>query len=403
MTNLQVKNHLNDVFILSAVRTPIGSFLGSLSSLTATQLGGAAIKASLERAAIKREDIDEMYFGNISQALNGGSPALQAAIFGGLSSSTVCTSVNKMCASGMKAIMLASQTLRLGEQEITLAGGMESMSNIPFYLKRGQTPIGGVCDADPNDKNKTIDGLVATLTDDVHNCLMGHIAEKTAEKFNVTREDQDKFAISSYQKTEKAWKSHVFENEVIPIKVNESSIMVNEDDEYKKFNAEKFPKLRTIFKPNGGTITAGNGSSLSDGAAALILASSKAVDRLNLKPLAEVVAWADAALEPMDFPVAPTAAIEKLLETTGVSKDDVALWEINEAFSVVVLANVRLLNLDPSKVNVHGGAVGMGHPVGMSGARLVVHLVHALKNGQIGVAAICNGGGGASAIMIKKL
>ncbi|XP_024876352.1 acetyl-CoA acetyltransferase, mitochondrial [Temnothorax curvispinosus] len=393
------KVRLNDVVIVSAVRTPMGSFLGSLSNVTATKLGAVAVQAAIERAGIAKEQVKEIYMGNVCQGFLGQAPARQAALFAGLPSSTICTTVNKVCASGMKSVMLASQSLQCGHQEIVLAGGMESMSNVPYYLARGETPYGGV---------KLQDGIVFDGLTDVYNkCHMGNCAENTAKKLNITRQQQDEYAISSYQRSAAAYDNNVFKDELVsvsvPQKKGKPDVTFTADEEYKRVNFEKFGKLSTVFQKENGTVTAGNASTLNDGAAALILTTSDVAQRLNLKPLARVVAFQDAATDPIDFPIAPALAVPSLLQNAGVNKNDIALWEINEAFSVVVVANQKLLDIDPAKVNVHGGAVSLGHPIGMSGARIVVHLVHALKAGEKGVASICNGGGGASSILIEKL
>ncbi|XP_053985895.1 acetyl-CoA acetyltransferase, mitochondrial isoform X3 [Hylaeus volcanicus] len=393
------KVKLNDVVIVSAVRTPIGSFLGGLSNVPAPKLGAAAIQAAVERAGVSKEQVTEVYMGNVCQAFEGQAPARQATLFAGFPKSTICTTVNKVCASGMKSIMLASQTLQCGHQEIVLAGGMESMSNVPFYLARGETKYGGM---------KLEDGIVFDGLTDVYNkCHMGNCAENTAKKLNITRNEQDEYAVNSYKRSAAAYENKVFQGELIsvnvPQKKGKPDITFNEDEEYKRVDFSKFNKLNTVFQRENGTVTAGNASTLNDGAAALILTTTNVAQKMNLKPLARVVAFQDAATDPIDFPIAPSFAIPKLLENAGLNKNDVALWEINEAFSVVVVANQKLLDLDPSKINVHGGAVSLGHPIGMSGARIVVHLVHALKTGEKGVASICNGGGGASSILIEKL
>lgn len=393
------KVNLNDVVIVSAVRTPMGSFLGSLSNVSATKLGAVAVQAAVERAGIAKEQVKEIYMGNVCQGFLGQAPARQAALFAGLPKSTICTTVNKVCASGMKSIMLASQSLQCGHQEIILAGGMESMSNVPYYLARGETPYGGV---------KLQDGIVFDGLTDVYNkCHMGNCAENTAKKLNITRQQQDEYAISSYKRSAAAYENNVFKDELVPVSVPQKKgkpdVIFIEDEEYKRVNFEKFGNLNTVFQKENGTVTAGNASTLNDGAAALILTTSEVAQRLNLKPLAKVVAFQDAATDPIDFPIAPAFAVPSLLQNAGVNKNDIALWEINEAFSVVAVANQKLLNIDPTKINVHGGAVSLGHPIGMSGARIVVHLVHALKAGEKGVASICNGGGGASSILIEKL
>ncbi|XP_076279615.1 acetyl-CoA acetyltransferase 1 isoform X3 [Lasioglossum baleicum] len=390
---------LNDVVIVGAVRTPMGSFLGSLSSVPAPKLGAVAIQAAIERAGLSKEEIQEVYMGNVCQAFLGQAPARQATLFAGLPKSTVCTTVNKVCASGMKSIMLASQSLQCGHQEIVVAGGMESMSNVPFYLARGETRYGGL---------KLEDGIVFDGLTDVYNKFaMGNCAENTAKKLNITRAEQDEYAISSYKRSAAAYANKIFQAELVPVNVpqrkGKPDVVFAEDEEYKRVDFDKFSKLNTVFQKDNGTVTAGNASTLNDGAAALVLTTASIAAKMNLKPLARVVAFQDAATDPIDFPIAPAFAIPKLLANAGIDKNDIALWEINEAFSAVVIANQKMLDLDPSKVNVHGGAVSLGHPIGMSGARIVVHLVHTLKPGQKGVASICNGGGGASSILIEKL
>ncbi|KAJ8678547.1 hypothetical protein QAD02_014334 [Eretmocerus hayati] len=393
------KMKLNDVVIVSAVRTPMGSFLGSLSSLSATKLGAVAIQAAIERAGVAKEQVKEVYMGNVCQAYLGQAPARQSVLFAGLPKSTICTTINKVCASGMKSVMLATQALQCGHQEIVLAGGMESMSNVPFYLKRGETTYGGL---------KLEDGIVFDGLTDVYNKFhMGNCAENTAKKLDISREQQDEYAINSYKRSAAAYDQNLFKDELVPVSVPQKKgkpdIVFSADEEYKRVNFEKFSKLATVFQKENGTVTAGNASTLNDGAAALVLTTADHAQKLNLKPLARVAGFYDAATDPIDFPIAPALAIPSLLKNAGLSKDDIALWEINEAFSVVAVANQKLLEIDPSKINIHGGAVSLGHPIGMSGARIIVHLVHALKAGEKGVASICNGGGGASSILIEKL
>ncbi|XP_068910474.1 acetyl-CoA acetyltransferase, mitochondrial isoform X2 [Tenebrio molitor] len=397
--NYSTKPQLNEVVIVSAVRTPIGSFLGSLSSVHVTKLGSTAIQGAVERSGIPKEEIKEVYLGNVCQGGVGQAPARQATIFAGFPKSTICTTVNKVCASGMKSVMLAAQSLQTGHQEVVLAGGMESMSNVPYYMKRGATPYGGV---------NLIDGIVFDGLTDVYNKFhMGNCAENTAKKLGITRQQQDDYAISSYKRSADAYANNQFASELVTVSVpqrrGQPDLVFSSDEEYKRVDFNKFGKLATVFQRENGTVTAGNASTLNDGAAALVLTTPDAAKRLNAKPLARIVGFQDGATDPIDFPVAPAVAIPTLLKNTGVKKEDVALWEINEAFSVVVLANQQLLDLDPARVNVHGGAVSLGHPIGMSGARIIVHLVHALKPGEKGVASICNGGGGASSIMIEKL
>jgi acetyl-CoA C-acetyltransferase len=389
---------LKDVVILSAVRTPVGSFRSSLATMTAPQLGSVAIKAAVERAGLKPDQIQEVYMGNVLQGGEGQAPSRQAALGAGLSITTPTTTVNKVCASGLKAVMMASQSLMCNHQQIMVAGGMESMSNVPYYMARGELPYGGV---------QLIDGIVFDGLQDAYDKIhMGNCAEKTAKDYSVTKEDQDKFALESYKRSADAWSQGVYKQEVVPVSVKQKrggEVLVSEDEEYKKVDHSKLPTLRPVFQKEGGTVTAGNASTLNDGACALVLATAEAAKQHNLKPLAKILGFADAAVKPIDFSVAPAQAIPKVLSQCGVKVEDVDLWEINEAFSVVVLANMKILKLDPSKVNIHGGAVSLGHPIGMSGARLITHLVHSLKPGQKGMAGICNGGGGAAAMLIEKL
>lgn len=389
---------INDVVIVSAARTPMGSFQSQLAPLSATQLGAVAIEAAVQRAGISKEDVQEVYMGNVVSAGLGQAPARQAAIFAGLPKNVCCTTVNKVCSSGMKAVMIASQSLMLGQADIAVAGGMESMSNVPYYLKRGQTPYGGV---------NLIDGIVFDGLWDVYNKFhMGNCAENTAKKMGISRQDQDDFAITSYKRSAKAWSDKVFEAEIAPVTIQQkrkADIIVAEDEEYKRVNFDKFGNLSTVFQKENGTVTAGNASTLNDGGSALVLMTADKAAQMNLKPLARVVAFQDAETDPIDFPIAPALAVPKLLAKAGIKKEDVAMWEINEAFSLVVVANMRKMDVDPNKINIHGGAVSLGHPIGMSGARLITHLSHALKSGEYGCASICNGGGGASSILVQKL
>jgi len=394
-TNKQLK----DVVIVSAARTPMGSFRSSLASLRAPELGAAAIKATLERGGVDPHCVEEVYMGHVLQAGCGQAPARQATLGAGLSQATPCTTVNKVCASGMKAIMQASQALMCGHRSVMVAGGMESMSNVPFSMDRGDSPYGGVM---------LKDGIVSDGLTDVYNKIhMGNCAEHIAKKMTITRQEQDDYALSSYSRAAEAWKNGVFEAEVAPLtlrgKRGRPDVVVSEDEEFKKVNKDKFSKLSTVFQKVEGTVTAGNASTLNDGAAAVLLMTSEEAAKRGLTPLAKILGFSDAATDPKDFPIAPALAVPKLLESTGTPLERVDRWEVNEAFSLVALANIRLSELDPAKVNIHGGAVSLGHPIGMSGARLVVHLAHTLNSGEIGVASICNGGGGASAIMIQKM
>ncbi|KAM8719077.1 hypothetical protein ACLKA7_011738 [Drosophila subpalustris] len=389
---------INDVVVVSAARTPIGSFQSQLAPLSATQLGATAIEAAIERAGIGKGDVNEVIMGNVVSAGLGQAPARQAAIFAGLPTNVCCTTVNKVCSSGMKSVMLGAQSLMLGQADVVVAGGMESMSNVPYYMKRGATPYGGI--------NLT-DGIVWDGLWDVYNKFhMGNCAENTAKKMQISRQDQDAFAIESYKRSAKAWNDKIFENEIAPVKIQlkrKPEQIISVDEEFTRVNFDKFGQLATVFQRENGTVTAGNASTLNDGGAAVVLMTAEAAKRAGVKPLARIVSFQDAETDPIDFPIAPALAVPKLLERAGVRKEDVAMWEINEAFSLVVLANIRKMDVDPTKVNVHGGAVSLGHPIGMSGARLVTHLTHALKSGELGCASICNGGGGASSILLQKL
>lgn len=385
---------------MSAVRTPIGSFLGSLRDVSATKLGSIAIEAAVKRASIPANAVQEVYMGCVLQAGGGQAPSRQAALGAGLSLSTPTTTVNKVCASGMKSVMMAAQSIMCGHQNVMVAGGMESMSNVPYFMKREEPKYGGV---------SLVDLIVHDGLTDVYNqCHMGNCAENTAKVQSIGREEQDAYAISSYKKAAKAWADNLFQSEIVPVKKvhprtgEETEIAV--DEEFTKVKFEKFPSLKPAFDRSGsGTVTAGNASTLNDGAAAMVLMSKESLEEHKLKPLARIVAFADAAMAPIDFPIAPALAMPKVMEMANMKMDDVSLFEINEAFSVVALANIKLLGLDPEKVNVDGGAVSLGHPIGMSGTRIVTHLAHRLLPGQYGLAGICNGGGGAAAMLIQKM
>ncbi|XP_034034843.1 acetyl-CoA acetyltransferase, mitochondrial [Thalassophryne amazonica] len=389
---------LNEVVIVSAVRTPMGSFRGSLASVPAVKLGSVAIKGAIEKAGIPPEEVKEVYMGNVLQAGEGQAPTRQALLGAGLPLSTPATTVNKVCASGMKSIMMAAQSLMCGHQDVMVAGGMESMSNVPYMMSRETPAYGGVMMEDLIVK----DGLT-----DVYNKFhMGNCAENTAKNCNINREEQDAYAIGSYSRSQAAYESGMLAKEIVPVTVpqrGKPDVVVSEDEEWRRVDFSKVPKLKTVFQKENGTVTAANASTLNDGAAALVLMTTDAVKKLNISPLARIVSFADAAVAPIDFPIAPAYAAPKVLKAAGLKKDDIAMWEINEAFSVVVLANIKMLDIDPTKVNIHGGAVSLGHPIGMSGARIVGHMVHHLKSGEYGLAGICNGGGGASSIIIQKL
>jgi acetyl-CoA C-acetyltransferase len=389
-----------EVFIVAAARTPMGAFLGGLSSVPATALGSAAIKGALEKGNIKAELIDEVFMGNVLQAGVGQAPARQAALGAGLGQNVPCTTVNKVCASGMKAIMFGAQSIIAGDNEIVVVGGMENMSQVPHYLDgRNGTKFGNIGMLD----GITKDGLL-----DVYSKVpMGNCAELCATEHNITREDQDNFAIASYTKSAEAWKAGKFTNEIVPVSVPQrkgDAIIVSEDEEYKNVFLDKIPSLRPAFDKDG-TITAANASTLNDGASALVLASKEAVEKHGLTPIAKIVSYADAAHAPEWFTTAPSLAIPKALAKAGLTTDNVDYWELNEAFAVVGIANTKILGLDPSKVDVNGGAVALGHPLGNSGSRVIVTLINVLKqnNGKIGGAAICNGGGGASAMIIENI
>jgi acetyl-CoA C-acetyltransferase len=388
-----------DVVIVSAARTPIGSFLGGLSSISAPKLGAVAIKGALEKINLSPELIDEVLMGNVVQAVTGQAPARQAAIYAGIPDSVPCTTINKVCASGMKTIMQAAQSIALGDADIIVAGGMENMSLIPHYHHaRSAHKFGSVTLDDGLQK----DGLV----DAYANQAMGIFADSCATEYKFTREAQDAFAIQSYKRSTEAWNEGKFNSEVVPVEVPQrrgEPIVVDRDEEYTNVRLEKIPSLRAAFTKDG-TVTAANASTINDGAAALVLMSKEKADELGLKPLATVKGYADAAREPEWFTVAPSKALPKALAKAAVDISEVDFFEFNEAFSVVGLANMKLLGLNDSNVNVNGGAVSLGHPLGCSGARIVVTLLSVLEqnNGKIGAAAICNGGGGASALILER-
>jgi acetyl-CoA C-acetyltransferase len=378
----------------------MGAFMGGLSSIPATQLGSVAIKGALEKGNVDASIIDEVFMGNVLQAGVGQAPARQAALGAGLGKNVPCTTVNKVCASGMKAIMLGAQSILAGDNHVVVAGGMENMSQVPHYLDgRNGVKFGNISMLD----GITKDGLL-----DVYSKVpMGNCAELCAKEHQITREDQDQFAIDSYTKAANAWKAGRFNNEVVPVAVPQRKgdpIMVSEDEEFKNVFLDKIPSLRPAFDKEG-TITAANASTLNDGASALVLASEEAVAKFGLTPIAKIVSYADAAQEPEWFTTAPSLAIPKALAKVNMSVSDVDFWELNEAFAVVGIANTKILGLDPSKVDVNGGAVALGHPLGNSGSRVIVTLINVLKqnNAKIGGAGICNGGGGASAMIIENI
>ncbi|KAI6105655.1 peroxisomal 3-ketoacyl-CoA-thiolase [Pisolithus croceorrhizus] len=387
---------IHEAVIVAASRTPVGSLYGSLKTLTAPQLGAIALKHAFEQSKVDPDVVEELYFGNVVQAGVGQSPARQVALAAGMNKSSDATTINKVCASGLKTIMLAAQSVETGYKSVVAAGGMESMSNAPFLLPR-TNPLFGKFEAKDSVE---CDGL----WDVYNNFAMGNCGEAAAEKYGISRESMDSHAIESYKRADRAWKEGVFSNEIAPvvIKGKKGDTIVKEDEEYKKVIFEKVPTLKSAFK-SGGSITAANASNLNDGASALILMSAEKAKELGVKPLARIVSYSDAGVEPIDFPMAPAVALPKALQRANLTVNDIARFEINEAFSVVVRIAEKLLQIDPAKINVDGGAVALGHAIGNSGSRIVVSLVHALKSGEYGAAGICNGGGAASALVIQKL
>lgn len=392
---------MKEVFIVSAVRTPMGSFMGSLSTVPATKLGAAAVKGALDKIGLDPANVQEIYMGNVLQAGEGQAPARQVALGAGLSINTPSTTVNKVCASGMKAVTMAAQAIKAGDAEVIVAGGMENMSLVPhYYNARVATKLGDI---------KMQDGMVLDGLTDVYNKVhMGVCAEKCAVDYNITREDQDNFAIESYKRAANAWSEGKFGEEIVPVSIPQRKgdpVIFAEDEEYKAVNFDRITTLPTVFKKEDGTVTAANASTLNDGASALILVSKEKMEELGLKPLAKIISYADAAHEPENFTTAPAKALPIALKKAGLEVSDIDFFEFNEAFSVVGLANNKILGLDAAKVNVNGGAVALGHPLGSSGSRIIVTLINVLKqnNAKYGAAAICNGGGGASAIVIENI
>ena len=391
---------IKKVVIVSAVRTPIGSFMGALSSITAPKLGAVAIKGAIDKIDLDPKLVDEVFMGNVIQAGVGQAPAKQAAIYAGLPNSIPCTTVNKVCASGMKSVMLGAQAIQCGDAEIVVAGGMENMSLIPHYVHlRNGYKFGPATMIDGMQK----DGL----TDAYDNNAMGVCADLCATEYNISREDQDRYAIQSYKRSTKAWEDGKFNNEIVSVSVPQRKgepIIVSKDEEFSNVNIDKIPSLNAVFTKEG-TVTAANASTINDGAAAMILMSEEKAISLGLKPLAYIKGFADASQEPKWFTTSPAKALPKALVKAGVTIDEVDFFEFNEAFAVVGIANSKILGIDESKVNVNGGAISLGHPLGCSGARIMVTLLHVLEQnkGKIGAAAICNGGGGASAIVIEKI
>lgn len=389
-----------EVVIVSAVRTPIGSFGGSLAEVSATQLGAAAVKGAVEKAGIVPETVEAVIMGSVLQGNLGQAPARQASKFAGLPDHVQATTVNKVCASGMKAVVMATQDILLGDAEIIVAGGMENMSRTPFYLEQARYGY-------RFGNGQLIDGIGKDgLTDVYHQTAMGVSADNTAKEHKITREEQDAFAIESYTRAANAWKAGKFKDEVIPVtvKTRKGDVVFAEDEQFKAANFEKIPTLKPVFTKEG-TVTAANASAINDGAAALVLMSAEKAKALGLKPLAKVLSYADVEQAPEWFTTTPAKAVPRAVEKAGLKLSDISYFELNEAFSVVGIANTRLMNLDPAKVNVNGGAVALGHPLGCSGARIIVTLINVLKQngGKYGAAGICNGGGGGSAIVIEAL
>ena len=392
---------MKEVYIVSAIRTPIGSFGGSLVSISAIKLGSIAVKGALQKINLDTKTIQEVFFGNVISAGLGQAPATQVAVGAGLGYEIPCTLVNKVCASGMKAIMLGAQSIMLGQNDVVVAGGTESMSNIPFYLMKARYGY-------KYGNGELIDGLTYDgLTDVYNHCAMGVCADNTAKEMNISRQDQDNYAINSYKRSAAAWAAGKFKDEIIPVEIAGKKGDVTffaEDEEFKNVNFEKIPGLKPVFTKDG-TVTAANASTINDGAAAVVLMSKEKAQELGIKPIAKILGFADAAQDPMWFTTTPSIAIPKAIKAAGIDKKDVSFYEINEAFSAVAIANNIKLGLDPAKVNINGGAVALGHPLGASGARITMTLANVLKqnNASIGVAGICNGGGGASAIVIERM
>ncbi len=392
---------MKEVYIVAAVRTPIGSFGGALSGLSATELGSIAIKGALTKINLDPKEVQEIFMGNVVSANLGQAPARQAALGAGLLPGTICTTVNKVCASGSKSIMFAAQSIMLGYNDVVVAGGMESMSNIPYYVPKGRYGY-------RYGHGELLDGLVRDGLEDVYmRKAMGVFADATAHKFGISRQQQDDYAIRSYKLAEKATKSGAFNDEIIGVEIPQKkggSVFITEDEEFKNVFFDKIPTLKPAFTGDG-TVTAANASSINDGASALILMSKEKADALGIKPLAKILSFADAEQEPEWFTTAPIKAVPKAIKLAGLSLQDIDYFEVNEAFAVVPLAFEKELNIDPEKINIHGGAVSLGHPLGCSGARIATTLIHILKqqNANIGALGICNGGGGASSIVIQKM
>ncbi|KAF2866997.1 acetyl-CoA acetyltransferase [Massariosphaeria phaeospora] len=401
-TSPQPKKEVKDVYILSASRTPTGAFNGVFTTVPAPQLGATAIKSAVEKSKVPISSIDAVYMGNVLSAGVGQAPARQAAIFAGLPNNIEATTINKVCASGLKAVNLAAATIELGQAEVQVAGGMENMTRVPYYLNRAsQQPGFG--------HQQLQDGLIGDGLWDVYNQIhMGNCAENTAKKHNISREEQDEYAISTYKRAQEAYKAGLFKDEIAPVTVKsrKGETVVSEDESYNKLKLEKVSTLKPAFtKDPGGSVTAANSSAFSDGASALVLGSKDMAQQYgkDSRVLAKIITYADAAVDPIDFPIAPATVVEKLLKQSGLSKSDISVWEFNEAFAVVIKANAKILGLGGENVNPRGGAIALGHALGSSGSRILVTLLHQLEVGQYGAAAICNGGGATSGIIVQRV
>ncbi|ORY13030.1 Thiolase, N-terminal domain-domain-containing protein [Clohesyomyces aquaticus] len=401
-TSRPASREIRDAYIISGSRTPTGAFNGAFTTVSATQLGATAINSAVEKSGVPISSIDAVHMGNVLGAGVGQAPARQAAIFAGLPSSIEATTVNKVCASGLKAVNIAASTIQLGQAEAQVAGGMENMTRVPYYLPRAsQQPAFG--------HQKLEDGLIGDGLWDVYNQIhMGNCAENTAKKYELTREEQDEFAILTYKRAQAAWKAGLFKEEVVPVTVKsrKGETIVTEDESYNKLKLEKVPTLKPAFvKDPSGTVTAANSSAFSDGASALVLGSKEIAQQYgkNSRVLAKIITYADAAVDPIDFPIAPASVVQKLLSQSSLSASDISIWEFNEAFAAVIKANAKILGLGTDNVNPRGGAIALGHALGSSGSRILVTLLHQLEVGQYGCAAICNGGGAATGIIVKRV
>ncbi|TID16611.1 putative acetyltransferase protein [Venturia nashicola] len=401
-TTRQRHQELRDAYILSGSRTPVGVFNGAFTSVSAPQLGATAIKSAVEKSKVPVDQFSDVYMGMVLQGGAGQAPARQAAIFAGIPTFVEATTINKVCASGMKAVTFAAQSIQLGQAEAQIAGGMENMTRVPLYLPRAsQQPAFG--------EQKLNDGLIVDGLWDVYNQIhMGNCAENTAKKYEITRKEQDDFAILSYKRAQEAWSKDLFKEEISPVIVNgkKGNVFVTEDEQYNKLKLDKVSALKPVFDRSGsGTITAANSSPLSDGASAIVLSSKDIAIKYGQQSriLARIVSYADASVDPIDFPVAPAKVVPMILERAGLTKEDISIWEFNEAFAAVIKANGKILGLSTDNINPRGGAIALGHALGSSGSRILVTLLHQLKNGEYGCAAICNGGGASTGIIVQKI